>query len=340
MSKASAFAKPLLNIPAALYWIVQKGHETAFRIGALKAQTAPVPVISVGNIMLGGSGKTPFTIYLADLLRKKGRRPAIVSRGYKGSYEANYLVVGDGASAGPSVGPDESGDEPYLMATRLPHVPVLVGRKRIHPATAAHELFNCDVVVLDDGFQHLRLSRDVDIVLLSGAEHAMFPKGNLREPLSALKRADIIVTAVKDGGVSSKIERLITGLPRYTCGHEPTELIGMENRSRPEDLVDCDVTLISGIAGPKRFRKTAERIGWRVKSHVIFPDHHVFTEPELEEALAQADDTPVIFTEKDWVKLPERFRELRQTGALRISVTTPHEAELMQSLECLVWSRA
>ena len=193
MSIFTALAKGFLSIPASMYYAVQKGHESAYLSGLLKAQKAPIPVISVGNLLLGGSGKTPFAIYLADLFYKHGLRPAIVSRGYKGSYQEDYLVVGDGGAEGPLAEPTECGDEPYLISSRLPHVPVIVGRKRIHPVVAAHKLFGSDVAILDDGFQHLGLARNADIVLINGSEDAMFPLGRLREPISALKRANLVV---------------------------------------------------------------------------------------------------------------------------------------------------
>ena len=162
-------------------------------MGVLSQRKASVPVISVGNLLLGGTGKTPFVIFLAGMLGNRRLKPTVVSRGYTGTSRAPYLVVGDGSSGEPLVGPDACGDEPYLIAKRLPDVPVIVGRKRICPVRAAHELFGCNVVVLDDGFQHLPLKRDADIVLMNGSEDHMFPWGRLREPLSALRRADIVM---------------------------------------------------------------------------------------------------------------------------------------------------
>ena len=260
MGLLAALTRGLLTVPAAMYFCVQKCHELAYRNGIWKAHKAPIPVISVGNLLLGGSGKTPFVIYLAELIHKYGLQPAVISRGYRGSYKADYLVVGDGRSDEPLVEPFDCGDEPYLISSRLPHIPVLVGRRRIHPVVAANKLFGCNVVVLDDGFQHIRLARDADIVLLNGSEDAMFPLGSLREPKSALRRADIIILSGREAHIPDVATLYVSGLPSFRCEHKPTELIGFENWKHPDDLKGQDVILASGIAHPHRFRKTAEHI--------------------------------------------------------------------------------
>lgn len=333
MSTLAALVKGFLSIPAAMYSVVQKSHASAYRIGLLKVWTAPIPVISVGNLLLGGSGKTPFTIYLANLLHRCGLQPAVVSRGYRGTYRADYLVVGDGSTGRPLVNPVESGDEPYLISSRLPHIPVLVGRKRIHPVVAANKLFGCNVVVLDDGFQHLQLARDADIVLLNGSEVAMFPRGRLREPFSALKRADLVIIVGQHTRLPVVALPYLSDLPCFRCEHKPTELIGFDNWQHPDELRGCDVILMSGIAHPHRFRKTAEQIGWNVRRHYEFPDHHSITEKELHDVLAQTGDLPVIFTEKDWVKLPDRLQLSGQAGALRIEVLMHDETKLLHALQ-------
>jgi tetraacyldisaccharide 4'-kinase len=333
MDMLASLVKGLLSIPAAVYSVVQKSHESAYQIGILKVRTAPIPVVSVGNLLLGGSGKTPFTIYLANLLQTCGLQPAVVSRGYRGAYRADYLVVGDGGAGRPLVEPAECGDEPYLISSRLPRIPVLVGRKRIDPIVAAKELFGCNVVVLDDGFQHIQLARDADIVLLNGSEDAMFPRGSLREPLSALKRADMIIIVERDARLPVDAAPYVSDLPSFRCEHKPSELIGFDNWKHPGDLKGREVILASGIAHPHRFRKTAEHVGWNVKRHYEFQDHHNLTDEELHDLLAQAGDLPVIFTEKDWVKLPEWLRLSEPTGALRIDVIMHDESEFLRTLQ-------
>jgi len=191
-------AKLLLAPMAAAYYAVQKIREKGYEWNFLKKDEPPVPVISIGNLLLGGSGKTPFVMFLAEMLQKLGLKPAVVSRGYRGKNRERFLVVSNGSGSGPLVKPTLSGDEPYLIANRLSSIPVVIGRKRIYPVRAAYELFGSQVILLDDGFQHLSIKRDIDIVLLNCSEDYMFPMGRLREPLSALNRADIIVLVDAD----------------------------------------------------------------------------------------------------------------------------------------------
>jgi tetraacyldisaccharide 4'-kinase len=337
MSSGFSFMNALLSFPAAGYYAVQKVREKAYGWGMLSQQTAPVPVISVGNLLLGGTGKTPFVIYLAEMLRNRGMKPAVVSRGYRGTNRDPYLVVGDGLPGQPLADPEVCGDEPYLIAMRLPEVPVIVGHKRIYPVRAAREMFGCNVVVLDDGFQHLPLKRDADVVLLNGSEDHMFPWGRLREPLSALKRADIIMV-VADGAVRIAAASYVQG-PVFRCRAIPS---GLARGSALETLEPADahsgreVVLVSGIANPDRFHSTAEKLGWTILDHFSFPDHHRFTDDELRSILGLAAGLPVVATEKDWVKLPPWFKEMDQVAALRIEMVLDNEEAFWAALKSLV----
>ncbi len=316
---------------------MQKFREKAYGWGVLSQRWESVPVISVGNLLLGGTGKTPFVIYLAEVLRNRGLKPAVVSRGYRGSSRATYLVVGDGSSDEPLVGPDACGDEPYLIAKRLSDVPVIVGRKRHHPVRAARELFGCNVVVLDDGFQHLPLKRDADIVLLNGTEDHMFPWGRLREPLSALKRADIVML-VAAATVPAAAAGYVQG-PMFSCHPLPSGLASganLQSYAPVDTLSGREVVLVSGIANPERFRSTASDLGWMIVDHCSFPDHHRFTDKELRPILDRAAGLPVVVTEKDWVKLPAWFREMDQVAALRIDMVLDDEGAFWTALASLV----
>ena len=170
MNSSRFMSRALAMPPAACYNAVQKIRAQAYRWRILRSRKAAVPVLSVGNLLMGGSGKTPFAIYLAGLLLRTRFPTGNCKSRLRGSNREKFLVVCDGSSGEPLVGPSVSGDEPFLMAKRLPKIPVLVGRTRIHAVEAAERLFGCDVVVLDDGFQHLQLERDLDIVLLNGTE--------------------------------------------------------------------------------------------------------------------------------------------------------------------------
>ncbi len=337
MNSGSSPVNALLSFPAAGYYAVQKVREMAYGWGMLSQQTAPVPVISVGNLLLGGTGKTPFVIHLAEMLKKRGMKPAVVSRGYRGANRSPYLVVGDGSSGRPLADPEACGDEPYLIALRLPEVPVIVGHKRIHPVRAAWEKFGCNVIVLDDGFQHLQLKRDADIVLLNGTEDHMFPWGRLREPLSALKRADIIMLVA--GGTVPAAAANYVQKPFFRCRPVPAGLASgatLQSLVPSETLSGREVILASGIANPERFCSTAEKLGWTVVDHRSFPDHHRFTDQELQSVLDRACGLPVVVTEKDWVKLPAWFREMDQVAALRIEMALDDEAAFWTALQALV----
>jgi tetraacyldisaccharide 4'-kinase len=330
-------AQFLLSFPAAGYYAVQKLREKSYGWGVFSQHGAPVPVISVGNLLLGGTGKTPFVIFLAGMLRNRGLKPAVVSRGYRGTSRAPYLVVGEGSTGEPLVGPDVCGDEPYLIAKRLPNIPVIVGRRRIYPVSAALELFGCNVVVLDDGFQHLPLKRDADIVLLNGSEDHMFPRGRLREPLSALKRADIVML-MAGGTIPASALDYVRG-PAFTCHPRPSGLAsgsGLQSMVPPDTLSGRKVILASGIANPERFRGTAEKLGWIVVDHYSLPDHHRFADNELRSILDRAAELPVVVTEKDWVKLPAWFKEMDQVAALRIEMVLDDEEAFWTALASLV----
>lgn len=321
----------LLAIPAAGYYGVQRLREQFYSWGLLQGAEPPVPVISVGNVVLGGSGKTPFVIYLAQLLQSEGFRPAVVSRGYKGSNRDRYLIVSDGSSSEPAVDPSVCGDEPYLIAKRVTGVPVIVGRRRIYPVTASHELFHTDVALLDDGFQHLSLARRLDIVLVNGSEDHMFPRGRLREPVSALRRADVVMLAGVDS-VPEAAKKHLESAAVFRCRFFPEILVNRNGTHPCAQLKGEEVILCSAIAGPDRFRKTAEQLGWAVADHMVFRDHHSFTDAELRGILELAGARPIVVTEKDWVKLPGWFRQADQVYALRITTVVEDEEKFREIL--------
>ncbi|MGO9123151.1 MAG: tetraacyldisaccharide 4'-kinase [Desulfomonilaceae bacterium] len=328
MNSSRLISHTLAMIPAACYHAVQKARAQAYLWRILQSREAGVPVLSVGNLLMGGSGKTPFTICLAGLLQKQGFHPGIVSRGYGGSNREKFLVVSDGSSGRPLVGPSVSGDEPFLMAQRLPKVPVLIGRKRFHAVEAAQKLCGCDVVVLDDGFQHMQLARDMDIVLLNGTEDRMFPLGRLREPISGLARADLVVLVGSSASIPESADHCLTGLPAFRCCSIPVALVNDlsgEETVAASHYANQEVVLLSGIASPERFRRTAEDLQWRVLDHLIYPDHHVFSDDELMSILTRWAGDPIVTTEKDWVKLPEWFKKADRVLALRVAMAMEEE---------------
>jgi tetraacyldisaccharide 4'-kinase len=199
----------------------------------------------------------------------------------------------------------------------------------------ALETFNSDVAVLDDGFQHLSLKRDVDIVLLSGKEDHMFPLGILREPVSALNRADILVLNSNEEFMSDEIRDFLSSHEHYSYRSSPVSLLGKTSEDPPLDpshLKGLDVLLVSAIANPERFRKMSQALGWNVVDHLVFRDHHKYDPEDLSNILATANGKNIIFTEKDWVKLPHHFRERDGVFFLKIGVEFENPERFLDQL--------
>jgi len=292
--------------------------------GLLASARARAPVISVGNLAVGGAGKTPVTMAIAGLLQARGRTVAILSRGY-GATRGDPRVVSDGrevlldAAAG--------GDEPVLMARRLPGVRVLCGPRRATIAAEAVSRHGADALLLDDGLQHRALARDLDVVVLDAASPLgngwLLPAGPGREPLAALGRAGLVWLSRVDQAPPEALERW-RALARQATGRPP-----VESRHAPVDVVDGRlerslglqalrgrrVLLLSGLARPGAFRRTVEGLGATVVAERRHPDHHRFSAAELDEAMAAAEAAGaelVVTTEKDAVRLaPPRAAEAR-----------------------------
>jgi tetraacyldisaccharide 4'-kinase len=316
-------SSPFLAAPAGMYFVIQYAWRRVHELEWKRSFKAPIPVISIGNIAMGGTGKTPFVMYVTELLVERGWRPCVVSRGYKGSYTTDYIIVKDVGSSGPKVNAALVGDEPFLIASGVDQkAAVMVGRDRLQCVTYAAEHMGCDVAVLDDGFQHLRLKRDLDIVLLSGQEDHMFPLGILREPFSALSRADVIVVDQNHEIVCPSIQIFLSHRERFRFKSVPLSLNGADSsRSMvPESLRNEKVLLVSGIAGPERFIKMAQSLEWSITDHLVYRDHHNFASRDLDRIVNAAKGAWIVFTEKDWVKLRPEFQARRDVLFLRIRI--------------------
>ncbi|MFM8770911.1 MAG: tetraacyldisaccharide 4'-kinase [Candidatus Kapaibacterium sp.] len=250
------------------------------------------PVISVGNITAGGSGKTPTTQLLVRLLRDAGRHPAIVMRGYK-RRSRGLVVVHDGKGLVSSLA--DSGDEAYMHATML-DVPVVVSSDKVEAAAYAAGHLPCDVIIVDDGFQHRALHRDVDIVIVDQASMngSLLPGGRLREPLTALNRADIILTSE---GVS------VADVEKYV---KPTaHVFTLERRTNCSAPADRPVVAVSGIARPERFHASLRDRGYSIAESIVFGDHHRYSAFNVRRIVsaAQRHGAQILTTSKDAVKL-------------------------------------
>ncbi|MBJ6765170.1 tetraacyldisaccharide 4'-kinase [Myxococcaceae bacterium JPH2] len=263
-------------------------------------------VISVGNLNVGGTGKTPAVLYLAELLVREGRKVGILTRGYGRASTEPLTFTG----AGPLPAVRDAGDEPRMLATRCPQVRLFVGADRVAAARRARDEFGLDTVLLDDGFQHRRLARDEDVVVMDasvglGNGH-LLPRGPLREPASALRRATLLwVRAAPDGTTPSP--ELTQGLPRVVTRYQPTEAIAPDGVTHPlSSLQGRPVLALAGLARPGGFLRMLASLGADLRDAALFPDHHAYTEPELRAVTARARQlgAEVVTTEKDAMRLP------------------------------------
>lgn len=281
----------------------------------LKPRKPPLPVISIGNISLGGSGKTPLAVEVLAWLVRRGRRPALVSRGYRGKWEKKGGVLADGKRI--LAGWEEVGDEPYLVAKSVPGVGVFVGKDRLTSCRRAAEL-GFDIAVLDDGFQHRRLARDLDIILFSTGE-----KIALREPASSLKRADVVLVE-KERAARERAKNSLRRLSRHQFIYSVVsrgffDLSGGKPMPTTE-IVRMKVVAFCGLARPQRFREQLVRSGLQPVSFLSFPDHHPYPPrsiAKIARAVRDSASQAAVTTEKDAVKLAGRTAPL---GSLPVYV--------------------
>ncbi|MFU8818142.1 MAG: tetraacyldisaccharide 4'-kinase [Desulfurivibrio sp.] len=316
------FAVGLLFSP--LYTLLMHLRAWLYRHNLLRQQKMAVPVISVGNLTMGGTGKTPLVIHIARLLGAMGLKPAVLSRGYgrKSSWVSadQVIVVADGSEdGGLLVGPERAGDEPVLLARSLPGVPVVVARQRTLSGGHAVKKLGAGSLLLDDGFQHLALARDLDLVLFSARDLPLgarvFPGGPLREPWSALGRADaLVITGVDDGNREQVgqfrrfLQELLPATPCFIGEYLPVCLLdGRSGKSMALDRGRGKPWYgFAGIAQPRSFLETLQRVNFLVTGFRSFADHHPYTEADLAELTAAARERGaggLITTEKDLVKL-------------------------------------
>ncbi|RME35240.1 MAG: tetraacyldisaccharide 4'-kinase [Gammaproteobacteria bacterium] len=279
---------PLSLLLAPLGWLFALAvrlRRLAWRSGLLSPRRLPVPVIVVGNISVGGTGKTPLVIWLCKRLREAGHRPGVVIRGYRG------LGRHWPQQARPDSDPRVVGDEAVVLARRT-GCPIAVGPDRVAAGEALLEYHDCDLIVSDDGLQHYRLARDVEIAVVDGirrhGNRRCLPAGPLREPVSRLREVDLVVS----NGVAGRGE-----FPMKYVPGDLVSLIEPQARRPLERFRGQPVHAVAAIGMPERFFSLLVHHGLRVEKHP-FPDHHVFTPQELD----FGDDLPVLMTEKDAVK--------------------------------------
>lgn len=329
-------AKAALYIASCGYGFGVRSVAVVYQFGLLKKYRCARPVISIGNLTMGGVGKTPLVVWVVRALKEKGLRPVVVTRGYMRRERG--------------VGNRES-DEAMMLKKILRDVPVLVGPDRVKNITHFLKRNHADVFVLDDGFQHWRLARDLDIVAVDSTNPwgngSLIPRGILREPLSALSRADVIVLTKTDLGcanvekIKARLSRLCTGQPVMEAVHSPVALQDLRlGEARPLSAVEGrDVGLFCSLGDPRSFMRTLENLGARVKRVMEFPDHHRYRLEDVRRingcCLSEGIDI-LVTTEKDSVKLTsflEFFDDTIALLSLKIEIKiTRGEDEIFQRI--------
>lgn len=334
--------RPVLSaflVPAGWLYAAGAGvNRGLYRLGWRKAHRAVAPVISVGNLVVGGAGKTPVTLELARRLLAAGRRVAVLSRGYGRRSDQPVVVVSDGSAVRASV--EEGGDEPVWLAHRLPGLRVVVAAERFRAADVALEL-GADLLLLDDGFSHRALARDAEVVVVDAqvglGNGRPLPAGPLREPPAAAAGASLLwLTRCEDAAVPPPLA--LEGLPLVRSRYLAGALVDPALRPAgvPGDLAGKRVLAVCGIARPESFERTLDGLGAVVRNLAAFPDHHRFTAQEAEALAREADAERceyVITTEKDILRLPTEGALAGRVRALRMetSVLAPRA-----SLEALL----
>jgi len=315
-----------------LYSLAIQCRLVAYKIGFLRAKHLPTHVISIGNITTGGTGKTPFVAMLAKWAKTHGFKVAILSRGYKGKRSNDLLVVSDGKTVLASV--DDAGDEPVMLATKVSSVPVLICKKRYKIGSLALRLFNSELLLLDDGYQHLSLHRDANILLVDAkrqfGNRSLLPLGPLREPIAQIKRASIIViTKCTDTHPGDKlVDYFQKNFPTksiFRSRYYPHQVdFPLADATYPPDILKGkNVVVFAGIAHPDDFLETVKDCGANIVHFQGFPDHHFFSAHEIEELVSWKKYSFVDFlltTEKDWIRIDDKIDPASDIALLTIKI--------------------
>ena len=308
---------------AKIYRVIIYIRKKLYEWKIIKSKALDATVISVGNITVGGTGKTPIVKKMAADLEAAGFKTVVLSRGYKGEFNEDIGVVANANSILMSAA--EAGDEPYLLAQFLESTPVIVGASRQQTGKYACVRFEPDFIILDDGFQHWQVQRDYDIVAIDAVNpfggEELLPGGLLREPLSSLNRADRVVLTRADQVdeeqlkvIKNKIKQIESDLKIISTRHQPTYLRDIiSNQQQEIDLKNKRVMAVSGIGNPRSFEMTLEELGAEIVKKIRYQDHHSYTEGEINRLFTLAtvhNVDKIITTEKDAVSIDTELIEL------------------------------
>ncbi len=325
--------RAVATLAAKIYGSLSRWRRHLYDTGRLRRQRLPVPVISIGNLVVGGTGKTPLTALLARHYQEAGCRVAVISRGY-GSTAKGVRIISDGEHI--RYHPPLAGDEAYLLALKLPGIPIITAVDRYQAGFLAWEAFQPDLLLLDDGFQHYQLARNLDVVLLDAAKPfgngQLLPRGPLREPVDTLRRAQVLILTryceelhhqtwleIKAAFPSAVVLRARFRVARAVVypAKQGVELAALASQR---------LAAVAGVARPATFAANLQEMGLTLQRVFLFPDHHDYKPRDVAEVIAAARRERVqglVTTEKDWVRLARVWNE-----ALPIYVV-PLEVELL-----------
>lgn len=353
-----------LSFLEGIYLLLLRTRYFLYNLNIVKSGSLDCQVVSVGNITAGGTGKTPVVRFLAEALYKKGKRVVIVSRGY-GADNQEPLIVSEGR--GPLVDVKTAGDETYMLSQLLPQIPLVIGKDRLEAGRLAVNKFQPEIILLDDGFQHWRLERDLDIVVIDALNpfgfNRLLPRGLLREPLTALKRAGVFIISKADYLSPERMKEIRRTLQFYnreaiilTSSYCPSYLrilqtgggaINLTPESNDylaqktkflelEEIKGKRVLAFSGIGNPDSFVKSLEGIGARVVERVNYPDHYRYNEEDfkrLSNRVQSGGIDYVVTTEKDAVKFTSAMlQHLTEILVLGIELKLSDESELLDRI--------
>ena len=348
IGKNEKLKRALAWAPAKLYELGVRLRVAAYETEYLKQKRVDAKVISVGNITLGGAGKTPMVAYIARYLKSEDQQVAILTRGYgRDSSGMRVLNKTQGDAAPPAASYREYGDEPLMLARALPDVPVVINEDRYEGGRRAESELGARVLVMDDGYQHLALARDLNILLIDATdpfgEFEMVPFGRLREPLYALKRADAVIITRADKPFDQARTNAII---KYFCGDRVPIMYAYSVIARlrhletnvvydAREFVGWNAVAMCGIGNPNAFSDDLTNIGVNILGERFFADHHAYTRDDLDSVIKTARDAGadfIVTTEKDAVRLEGLGKSDIPIYAAQLEIESEDEVRLKSLL--------